>query len=270
MTTFQKVIKYLAIAFAIVLIISILTGIINAFAMAIGIFDNDTVSEDVSTYPISNNITSLEVDINAADFTIISGDSFYVKSNLNKLTVEEKNGTLTITENNSFNLGITYTDASLVLCVPKDFVFNHANIKTGAAKLTVEALYADKLDLELGAGEVIINELKALSKAHIEGGAGALSIKSGVLYDLDLDMGVGELNLTASILGESELNYGVGEANLVLIGSKEDFCIEFNKGIGSATIDGETMSDGTVYGNGKNQIYINGGIGAINVSFKDK
>ena len=56
------------------------------------------MTEDIKTYSVSSEIQSLEVKINAADFTIKQGESFSVESNLKHLTVEDKNGVLTIEE----------------------------------------------------------------------------------------------------------------------------------------------------------------------------
>ena len=96
MTTFQKVIKYLAMAFAIFLTVSIIGGLLSMFGLFGGFFGGDAVTEDIKTYSVSSDIQSLEVKINAADFTIKQGESFSVESNLKHLTVEDKNGVLTI------------------------------------------------------------------------------------------------------------------------------------------------------------------------------
>ena len=70
MTTFQKVINYLAMAFAIFLTVSIIGGILSMFGLFGGFFGGDAVTEDIKTYTVSSDIQILEVKINAADFTI--------------------------------------------------------------------------------------------------------------------------------------------------------------------------------------------------------
>ena len=90
MTTFQKVIKYLAMAFAIFLTVSIIGGLLSMFGLFGGFFGGDAVTEDIKTYAVSSDIQSLEVKINAADFTIKQGESFSVESNLKHITVEDK------------------------------------------------------------------------------------------------------------------------------------------------------------------------------------
>ena len=80
-------------------------------------------------------------------------------------------------------------------------------------------------------------------------------------------MGVGELNLSAALLGDSDLTLGVGASNLTLIGSRDDYKIEIEKGLGSITVDGESVSDFGTSGNGQNNVEIKGGVGAINLNF---
>lgn len=265
MTAIQKVIKYLAVAFAILLVVTIFSGILGTVGVFSGVFGRDGVAEEVTPYPVSSKVVSLKVDVGAADFTVGTADQFLVESNLKGLKVEEKDGTLTITQRGK--IGTNYRNPVLNLWIPEGYCFQKADITTGAGRLTVDTLSAEVLDLELGAGQVTIDRLNASAKASIEGGAGKVTISGGTLRDLDLEMGVGQLNLTAAILGRSELDYGVGEANLTLVGGKEDYKITFDKGLGAGKLDGEDMVDGGVYGDGENLIAIEGGVGAVQVDF---
>ena len=43
-----------------------------------------------------------------------------------------------------------------------------------------------------------------------------------------------------------------------------------DKGVGDATVDGESISDDSVYGSGSNVIDIDGGIGSIHINFKEE
>ena len=267
MTNFQKIVKYIAIAFAIFLTVSIIGGILGVFGLFGGFFSGDTVTEDIETYSVSSEIHSLEVKINAADFTIKQGESFSVESNLKYLTVEDKNGVLMIKETKKF--AHTYTGAVLTLYLPADTVFEKANIITGAGKLTVDSLSASVMDLELGAGEVSIDSLVATSDIDIDGGAGKITVSGGALHNLDLDMGVGQLNLTSVLTGESDFDLGVGESNITIIGNRDNYKLDIEKGLGNITVDGTSVSNIKGQGNGNNSIEISGGIGAINLKFQD-
>ena len=267
MTILQKVIKYLAIAFAIFLTVSIIGGIFSAVGIFGGLFSNDAVLEEVKTYSLSAEICNLDIEINAADLAIKEGEAFLVESNLKHLKVEERGGLLTIQETKK--LTGTYNDAVLTVYVPYGTVFDNVNLTTGAGRLTVGELSSGTLDFEFGAGDVLIDVLTATKAADIEGGAGRITVKNGALKNLDLEMGVGQLNLTSALTGDCQLDLGVGKSNITLYGSKEDYRLDLEKGLGSISVDGVIVSDYGSSGNGMNKVEINGGVGAINVLFND-
>lgn len=247
----------------------IITVIISAILLVCLVACNkqDVVLDEAKTYEITSEIHSLDIRISAADFKIQHGDEISVESNLKYLSVSEKDGVLTIVdEEKNYN----DSDAMLTLYVPNDMVFDEVDITTGAAKMTVGTLSANSLKLKLGAGDVQIESLNASSDADIEGGLGQITIASGTLNDLTLKMGMGELNLSAAVLGESDLKFGVGESNVTLIGSKDDYKVDIEKGLGSITVDGKTVTDYGSSGNGQNHIEIEGGVGTVNLKFQEK
>lgn len=265
MTTLQKVIKYLAIAFAIFLTVSIVGGVLSAVGLFGGLFSSDAVLEDVKIYSVASEIHNLNIEINAADLFVKEGEAFAVESNLKHLKVEEKGGRLTVEETKRF--GGTYNGAVLTVYIPAGTVLESVNLTTGAGRLTIDSLSSGTLDFELGAGEVSIASLIATKSVDIEGGAGRITIADGALKDLELEMGVGQLNLTSALTGNCKLDLGVGESNLTLIGNKDDYRLDLEKGIGNITVDGTSVTDYSSSGNGTNAVEINGGIGAINVKF---
>ena len=267
MTTFQTVVKYLAMALAICLIIGIVGGLVSTVGLFTGFHADDAVLEEMKTYSVGPQIRTLEVSISAADFVIKQADAFAVESNLKYLSVSEKNGTLTIREERKG--AATYTDSALTLYIPAGAVLEEINIMTGAAKLTADTISADTVKLQLGAGDVHIGHFYAASKADVEGGAGRITVDSGSIRNLELEMGIGELNLTAALLGSSDLNFGVGASNLTLLGGKDDYRLDLEKGIGNITVEGKSVSDYGSSGSGEHRVEIEGGIGAIHVMFRD-
>lgn len=265
MTALQKAIKYIAMAFAIFLVVSILGGIISAVAAIGGVVGGVGVLSEAKTYEVSQSVDNLEVKIAAGDFKIVDGDGFSVESNIENLTVKCDNGTLKIEQKKEF--AVNYNKAFLTLIIPKNLCLKSADISTGAGKMTVDSISAQTLCLELGAGEVNIESLNAETQAKISGGAGEVNIDGGALNNLSLSIGVGELNLTSRLSGDCKLNCGVGETTLDLLGNREDYTVTVKKGIGEATLDGVPTS-GTS-GTGATKVSVDGGIGAIKIRFKD-
>ncbi|MBQ7356324.1 MAG: DUF4097 family beta strand repeat protein [Clostridia bacterium] len=264
----QKWIKYGAIALAVCLSVSIIGGIIGAIGSVFGLFLNDETLDETKTYEISGDITELDIEISAADFTVEYGDAFRVESNLRRLEVEEKGATLVIEDEKKL-FGGNYNDATLTLTVPEGVAFERIEITTGAGRVRIEELIAEELELTLGAGEVTIESLTATRQASIEGGAGQVTINGGSLSDLDFDMGVGKVTLTGALVGTASLDVGIGEFNLNLIGSSEIYSLGLNKGIGSIRVGGGDVDGGATLGTGENKVTVNGGIGAVNVEFSE-
>ncbi len=247
-------------------IITIFLFVISLICL-VGCNKQDVVLDEAKTYEINSEIHSLDIRINAADFKIENGEEFSVESNLKYLSVSEKDGVLTIVDETKSNS--KYSDAMLTLCVPNGMVFENVDIETGAAKLTVNTLSANSLKLKFGAGDVRFESLNASSDADIKGGVGQITIVSGTINDLTLEMGVGELNLTAAVLGAGNLKFGVGESNLTLLGSKDDYKVDIEKGLGNITVDGKTVTDFGSSGNSQNHLEIEGGVGTINLKFQE-
>ncbi len=265
MTALQKIIKYCAMAFGIFLAVGIIVSALSVIGLFNGLSSSDGVLDEVTVYTVTQDITELEIDIDAFDFTLTTGESFSVKSNLKYISVDVKNGCLEIKQTKHFNT--TNGESVLEICIPNGFVFDKADISTSAANFDVDSLSVDKLHLDLGAGSVEIDELNVNSKVEIDGGAGKIVIKGGTINNIDLDMGVGTLDLTGELTGNGEIDCGVGETEITLIGSQDNYCIDVDKGVGNVTVDGHSMSDGAVYGTGGNRLSVDGGIGSIKVDF---
>ena len=177
MTTAQKVVKYLALALAIFLCISIIGGICAAAAGIIGAITGtgrDALGE-MQTYAVDGEISSLSVDISGAKVELKSSDSFSVKSNYNYISVSSENGKLSVRETKKPRPSIP-DELIVTVNIPAGFVFDEATVKTGAGTVDIDGLAASVLTVSLGAGEASFKNLTATSRAHIEGGAGELTV----------------------------------------------------------------------------------------------
>lgn len=270
MTTAQKIIKYLAIAFAIFLIISIIstiTAVVFALSGILGLKQNieQSMSSEMIVAEIENNdIRTLDIEVDFTNLTIKTGESLKLETNNNNINYKQDNQKLEIKEKTKKSL-FNYTEKELILYLPEQIEFEKVRIMTGAGKVDIENFNTEKLLFELGAGETKIHKLNVSKECEIDGGAGKITISNGVINNLDLDMGVGEVSLTSSLIGKNAINAGVGSVNIKLKGEKESYKIQVDKGIGSIKIDGEEISNSEIFGDGENYIEVNGGIGNIKI-----
>ena len=273
MTTTQKIIKYLAIAFAIFLIITIISMITATLFAVSGILglkrniEENMNSEMVVTDLENNDVTALDIDLEFTNLTIKIGDSLKIETDNNNINYKQENQKLEIKEKNKKWFS-NYIEKELILYLPEDIEFEKIKIATGAGKIDIETLNTEKLSFELGAGETEIQNLNVSKECEIDSGAGKLSISNGTINDLDLDMGVGEVNLAASLTGKNEINAGVGNLNIDLQGEKESYKIQADKGLGSVKIDEKEIADRETFGDGENYIEVDGGVGKIDIDFE--
>ena len=275
MTTAQKVIKYIATAFAVFLIITIISAILSggyALLKAFGLIhtDKNILSEDLKV--ISNEVTeisTLKLDLAFTNLEIKTGDRFKVETNNSKITFTDNNGSVNIKEE-KYNWSKNHDNASeLIICLPEDMIaLDETKIETGAGNINIENLNTQSLDLELGAGDVKIANLTVIKEAKIDGGLGRTELKSCEINNLKANLGMGEFVFSGKLTGKNEVDSGVGAINIDLLDSAENYTIDVDKGIGSVTLDGKKLEMDRVYGTGENYLDIDGGVGEIKIDFK--
>ena len=270
MTRTQKIIKYVATAFAIFLIITIISAILKGvygLASALGL-KHKKVTDQIETINFENSeVAILNIDIAFTNLIIKDGDYLRAETNNTNISCKQNYQNLQIKENINSFIGKS-SGGDLVVYVPKDLSFEVVKINTGAGKVNIENLNTKELELEVGAGETQIKNLNVEKQCKINGGAGKVTIFSGIINNLDLDMGIGETNLFATLNGKNDIDAGIGNLNITLFGNKSNYKIKTDKGIGSIKVDEMDMHDNQIWGNGENYIEVDGGIGQIKINFK--
>ena len=276
MTTAQKIIKYCAVAFAIFLIITIISAVLSAgygLLNAIGIIDSNRYSLLENMVTISDDaeeFLSLNLDIKSSNLQIKTGDKFEVKTNNSNIKYSNENGSIKIKEDKLTNWLFGKIDiGELVIYIPENMKqIDEVKINIGAGTVFIEQLNTKNLYLDLGAGNVTIDKLTVSEESKINGGAGNININSGEIANVDLDLGVGNTKIKSDITGNSNINTGVGELNLYLSLDADNYKINVNKGLGKITFNDDKILDDTIIGNGENYIKISGGVGNINIETK--
>ncbi|MBQ7295238.1 MAG: DUF4097 family beta strand repeat protein [Clostridia bacterium] len=274
MTSFQKVIKYCATAFAIFLIVTIIGGAVTALLAISGVHslkteikENKAEFSELKEYTLkSDEIDKLDIDVGAVDIIIEKGNSFTVKYSGINFDIDEEKNKLEI-ENDSDSIFGFDAVGKLLITVPDKMSFEKVSLCAGAGDIYIESLNCGSLDLDLGAGEVEIDYLRVKRDANIDGGAGELTISDGTINNPDISLGVGQTSITALLKGKSTVEAGVGELSLTLKGDKASYAVSAETGIGDFRVDGERVSDGDVIGSGESLVEIEGGIGLVRVEF---
>ena len=268
MTEFQKVIKYIALALAILLAVSIIGGIVSGIGALIAIFDDsdtDDIKGEIQTTPLNISLARVDMELAATSLVIENGDELSVQTNNKNLRVEYSSGILKVSENKK--IGTYPTGLVLILTIPTDHILSSFELEMGAGSVSIGYLTADRIDMDFGTGEVTIHNLNARKSADIDGGAGKITIRSGLVRDLDLDMGIGELDLGIAPTGRCDMDMGVGSSCIMISTPIDNYTVKISRGLGSITLDGQNVSDGTYGTDSGHVIDISGGIGNIDIGF---
>lgn len=272
MNKFQKIIKYVAIAFALYLAVAIIGAIVTGvLAISTGIFGISIIKDSVQDQPIEGvqyleGFSKVDLEIVASNLQIkAEGDSYRVEyaQVSNSTKISNKDGELKVTDNRKI---ITPTNGGVItIYVPEGSELEEVELEMGAGNVEIENINSKKIDFSFGAGSVAVKNLVA-ANSKIECGAGQVIIEESDLTNTDLDTGVGKLVYSGYMKGKSNINCGIGEVDLNLAGGPDLYSIDADKGIGDIKINGNKVDDESVTGNGENKISIDGGIGSIEVN----
>jgi len=268
----QKVIKGLAIALAVLIIGAMFSALVGAGVIVGRILDRTERSSadwsevgDVIDVDDLTGFTELYLDLKATSLRVERGEKLEILSDDAEIKVRRGGNALYITEETSW-FDWSHHDGRLKIRLPENTKLDVFDLNGGAGKVEIDGLRADRLNLELGAGRVELQNVVATNVAKIDAGAGYLSLSDAKMRDLDLDMGAGKVEVEAELLGDTKIDAGVGHLVLNLYGREEDYRVKVDKGLGSVKFNGEEMSDGSTRGNGQNVIDIDGGVGAIEIT----
>ncbi len=281
MNTNQSWIKYLAIAFGLVLALGIIASIVNggvAIMRGFGLIENRTLinEQDGANFQqdFTGELESVFINFNAGSITLKTGDAFQVEGSdvPTSLTATLDDGELIIEDNGNTNIipNLIGKDRApdLVITIPSNTHLKKLELEIGAGHGELSQIITDELTIKQGAGEIVADQLQANS-GKLSGGAGAVHFTDVKLNDFEIKGGVGLINIQGIVTGDLEIDCGVGQTTLDINANVNDYFITADQGIGSITINGESISEsGTGSKSALHRIDIDGGVGPVKMTFK--
>lgn len=278
MSEFQKVIKYIAMAFAAALAFTILSAIVTAVLAVTGLLshnpgkgsiDINKSFSDVKSLYIENGVGTLNIRVGEGDEILVEAQNmpsdFVVEKSFSKeLKIESKFNFWNFISGN----GGAGDKSKITVYVPADFVADRMKLDAGAGNINIEDLEAEKLDINAGAGN--INGIRITAEqVKLDGGVGNITLDQVNFTDSDIDSGVGNVKIQGSLYGNNKIDCGVGGVSLDLLQSSDDYNLRVEKGLGSIRINGEKYSDlNWDNKNADNTLKIDGGVGNIDINFQ--
>lgn len=292
MTTFQKIIKYGAIAFGVYLCVIIISAIIftltTIFGITIGIsqLGENWNRRDNSTNSSSNeiiesqsyeytDIKKLDIELSLCKFNIVVDNTLTnnlkveIRNDSNKIYSKQSGSELRIEDDTLTSMDFFKSKnivPEVIISIPNNYEFEIADIKVNINESNVEKLYGKNVKIETGGGRVIVKEVVA-NELNIEGGAGEIIVENSKAERLDFEAGVGNAEITTEVTNRADINSAVGRLELNLLGNKENYMIIPSVGIGAVTVDNEKAVSKNVIGSGNQRISIDAGVGEVVVNF---
>lgn len=292
MTTFQKIIKYGAIAFGIYLCVIIISAIIftltTIFGITLGIsqLEENWNSRDDSTNSSSNeiiesqsydytDIKKLDVELSLCKFNVVVDNTLTnnlkveIRNDSNKIYSKQSGSELRIEDETLTSMDFFKSNdivPEVIISIPDNYEFEVADIKVNINESNIEKIYGKKVKIETGGGRVVIKDIVA-NELDIEGGAGEIIVENLKVEILDFEAGIGNAEVTAEITNRADIDSGVGRLELNLLGNKDNYMIIPSVGIGAVTVDNEKAVSKNVIGSGSQKISIDAGVGEVVVNF---
>lgn len=151
--------------------------------------------------------------------------------------------------------------------LPEELYVRNFELNSGVSDTFIEYLRADRVNLDLGVGNVTLSKIFS-KNTKINSGVGNLEITDGEIGNADFDLGVGNTNINAILNGNSKIECGVGDVDVNLLRSIDGYETYVDKGLGTVKLNNQKISENIKYGEGLNKIHIEAGLGniAINVN----
>lgn len=235
----------------------------------------DSVSE---SFP-AGDVKNLDIDIRYGEVYLEDSDSDKIEITVdapkgNTYKCKNDNGTVVLedkTPRYKWNGGFSHSyDVDITIAIPEGKEFEEVKIITSAGTIdSTHDFTADKIELNVDAGELVAERLEAKEEFIIDVGAGRLEVSDIKADKLDIDCGVGGVELTGTVSGKATADCGVGRIAMELAGNEEDYDYEISCGLGSVKINGKEYSslstDKEIDNNAGSKIELDCGVGEIDV-----
>ena len=208
--------------------------------------DYEIYRGDVTEHEISGEFSQLDIELGGYIFeTAVSpDDSFYLTTNnADKFQCYVKKGVLYLTAVNSgINISLgNISDRKLTLYIPEGTTLSKVEVELGAGQVIIDGLNAETVSLEVGAGQIQAKNIQA-GKLEVSVGAGQIELPGMKVDELKAEIGMGELVGSGSIDKSADLECSMGNLELTLTGSQKDFNYQLEVAAGNLDLGSNSYS----------------------------
>ena len=229
-----------------------------------------TAGEDeiVTSYAVAD-IKKMDIDIGAVQLFFQTGsDTEHVVVTLKDgksryYDVGMKGDTLAIEYDEEQYWGTNNDHTTLIVELPEGMSLDKMELDIGAADVhfDVPDVTCGKLLLDVGAANVIIEEINVTELLDTNVGAGNVEIYGGSYQNVKIDCGVGSFIMEGTVAGDLTASCDVGNVELNLTGEEEDYNYKLSCDLGAIEVNGKDYSSTS----GRHNITNDGAIGTLDL-----
>lgn len=243
---------------------------------------------------LASYIKELDIELGACTLYLqeSADNQIYIYVDGNKLRHYYLVDGSTLRIRNTGRTKITGKSDKVCLQLPKDFMFDEADVALGAGLMEGGALRAGDLSMEVGAGTCSLDEISG-NEVSLDVGAGSIQTKMldaaqlklnvgagefrlkgvSVTRELDLELGMGNAEIDGAVTGNMNVDCGMGNVTMHLAGSEDEHAYEVDCGMGGVEIGGRSyggLATEQKWNSGQESVFeIECNMGNVKLSFED-
>ena len=147
--------------------------------------------------------------------------------------------------------------------------FDSLEFSGGVGVNKINDLTVWDLDFDGGVGENYFNNVIVLNEADFDFGVGETDMQGCEFVVSDFDIGVGEFYFKGKLTGDTNIDTGVGEVTMDIDGYREEYKINYDKGLGDVDINsGSGSPTSSSYEPESIYLDLDCGVGDVTINFK--
>jgi len=206
-----------------VIIISVITTVSIVAGVCIhvlgkglfNLFDRSGSAMKEGSVEISEELTRLDIDIDAADIRIKYGDKAAVEYYLAESMVPDiyvETGTLCIKEKKNSGWRVNpfqMKDSYILIVIPEEMTLDKITLDCDAGDIDITSVKTDKLEADVDAGNIKINDVSA-KDVRFDVDAGNLEFTGCGFGDLSMEVDAGNVDITDCTVDEITADLDAG------------------------------------------------------------
>lgn len=228
---------------------------------------------------VSATVKRVDINLKASSLVIREGNgtgTYAAKGfGSGSLRISSDNDSLKIEEGEWEHLIDFGNDAPkpvLEIELPSGVTLESCRVHVGAGSARFENVSVGDFDVDSGAGSLKGSSLTAKT-AKFETGAGSIDLDGCAFEETKVSTGAGRFAFSGMPGKRTEISAGAGSVEMTVKGKKNDYRIEYTRGVGSVKVDGESftgMGNGTAGNwNADRRIKVSSGVGSVRIDFTE-